>query len=249
MKKIFLLLSLLFTSSKLLFAETVNIYGPGGPAPVMKALAKQFESQTNHKINLVAGPAGKWLDMANSNADIIFSGSEFMMNTFAKKIKSLDKNSIKILNLREAGILVRPGNPNKIKSLKDLIKKNLNVMVVDGAGQISLWEDIAAKNGDYKRVANLRKNITFFAKNSGIAVQEWKKNKSIDAWIIWKHWQVKLKSIADYVSLKKDTIYRTSDIALTSKGIKNIAAKKFYDFVSSSKAQDTWIENGWYIRK
>jgi accessory colonization factor AcfC len=44
--------------------------------------AFQFSPARGIKIDVVAGPAGKWIDAARANADLIYSSSETMMTDF-----------------------------------------------------------------------------------------------------------------------------------------------------------------------
>lgn len=60
-----------------------------------------------------------------------------MMDSFIKTMPNqLSSNDVNVLNIREAGIIVRPNNPKNIKSFDDLLKKGIKIMVVDGAGQV-----------------------------------------------------------------------------------------------------------------
>lgn len=91
-----------------------------------------------------------------------------MMNQFAQQFPTkISLDEVEVLNIREAGILVRSGNPKNIRSFSDILKDDVNVMVIDGSGQLSLWEDMALKEGNIKILVKLRDNIEVFAKNSG----------------------------------------------------------------------------------
>jgi len=61
--------------------------------------------------------------------------TEFML----KHPDLVDPRTRTSLYIRPAGILVRPGNPKKIKSLKDLTKDGVRIVDVNGAGQLGLW--------------------------------------------------------------------------------------------------------------
>ena len=61
---------------------TLNVYGPGGPAPVMKEAAATFQKKTGIAVTVTAGPTPAWIDKAKENADVIYSGSEAMMSDF-----------------------------------------------------------------------------------------------------------------------------------------------------------------------
>lgn len=154
----------------------------------MKELALKFEEKTKEKVVVTAGPTPSWFKKARKDADLIFSGNTSMMDGFIKRIPSLNLEDLVVLNARPSGIIVRPNNPKNIKSFEDILKDNVNVMVVDGAGQVGLYEDMALKDGKRENLVKLRKNIKVYAKNSKIAIDEWNNNPNIDALIIWSHW-------------------------------------------------------------
>jgi accessory colonization factor AcfC len=108
--------------------------------------------------------------MRSRNADLIFSGSEEMMSDCQIALQgSIDPATIVPLYLRKAAILVRPGNPSHIKGLEDLMKPGHRILVVNGAGQKGLWEDVVGRRGDIASVTKFRANIATVALNSGDA--------------------------------------------------------------------------------
>lgn len=169
MKKI-LFLSLFAAAA--LNAE-ILVYGPGGPAPVLKELAKQFEAKSGEKVIVNAGPTPKWIKQAKMDADIIYSGNTSMMDGFVKAMsKQIKIQDVQVLNARGSGMIVRANNPKKIKKFEDLLKDGVNVMVVDGAGQVGLYEDMALKTGKIENLEKLRKNIKVYAKNSKVSAEK-----------------------------------------------------------------------------
>lgn len=56
-----------------------------------------------------------------------------------------------------------------LKIFEDIFKDDVNVMVVDGAGQVRLYEDMALKSAKRENLVKLRKNIKIYAKNSKAA--------------------------------------------------------------------------------
>ena len=64
--------------------EMVRAYGPGGPLPAMREAAEVFSKSAGVKVEVTAGPTPQWLDKAKGDADIIFSGAEYMMTDFVK---------------------------------------------------------------------------------------------------------------------------------------------------------------------
>lgn len=240
-----LLISLLTLAS--LYAE-VFVYGPGGPAPALKKLAEQFNATSAEKIIIQAGPTPSWIEEAKTKADLIFSGNSSMMDAFIVNLNGkINPANIQVLNIRQAGIIVRPNNPKKITTFEDLLKPDMKIMIVNGAGQVGLYEDMALKNGKRSNLVALRKNIQIFAKNSKQALELWDQDPSIDALIIWKHWAKTMgEKKAKFVSLDQNSvIYRASEIVITNNSKKKEIAQKFIDFLQSKEAQKIWEEAGW----
>lgn len=132
-----------------------------------------------------------------------------------------------------------------IKSFEDILKDNVNVMVVDGAGQVGLYEDMALKDGKRENLVKLRKNIKVYAKNSKIAIDEWNNNPNIDALIIWSHWAKVLGDKALFIEDKKAAVYCTAEIIPTKKGLQNKQALEFVKFIQSKEAQKIWKKHAW----
>lgn len=70
-------------------------------------------------------------------------------------------SGVESLYLRRSTILVRKGNPKRIKALQDLMKPGHSVLVVNGAGQNGLWEDMAGRPGDIGVVRGLLEGQAF----------------------------------------------------------------------------------------
>jgi accessory colonization factor AcfC len=227
--------------------ETIKAFGPGGPAPAMKEAAAVFGAKENVKVEIVAGPTGEWLDKAKAESDLIFSGSEVMMTDFVAAMSGqIVDATITPLYLRPSAILVRPSNPKGIKGFSDLLTRDLKVIVVNGAGQQGLWEDMVGRSGDIARVRALRSRIVAFAPNSAAARKVWTERPEIDAWIIWNIWQVANPSIADLVEVEPEyRIYRDTGIGLTMRGQGKIAAKAFVTFLQSPEGAAIFRKWGW----
>lgn len=227
--------------------DTVYIYGPGGPYPAINEVAKIYGQNNNEIIKVTKGPLKKWQEQAKIKADIIYSGAEFMMTNFIHVFnEEIITSSITPLYLRKSGLLVRTGNPKKIKSLNDMAKPGVKILVVHGAGLTGVWEDMAGKSQDIELLKKIRKNIVLFADNSGAAKREWIRNNEIDVWITWNIWQISNPQLADFVPLKKQyTIYRDFGIALTKKGKENKAARELFNYLKSKKLKPIFEKWGW----
>lgn len=225
----------------------INVYGPGGPAPAMHEAAKQFQKKTGIEVKVTAGPTPQWVDKAKSDADLIYSGSEAMMSDFEKIFsESIVKDSVEPLYLRPAAILVRKGNPKKIKGFKDLAKPNTKVLVTHGAGQVGMWEDIAGRTGNIQLTKAFRKNITMYAPNTGMAKKAWEENSQYDAWLVFNIWGVSNPDIGQIVPIEPQlVVYRGTGVALTKQGSKNAEAKSFIDFLKSQQGHAIFKKFGW----
>ncbi|WP_244099291.1 substrate-binding domain-containing protein [Burkholderia ambifaria] len=225
----------------------LRVYGPGGPAPAMKAAAVEFTRETGVQVQVVAGPLPQWADSAHRDADMLYSGSEDMMSSLVAKFgDEVDAGSVTPLYMRPAVLLVRPGNPHHIGGIADLMKSNVRLMVVNGAGQTGLWEDIAGRDGDISKVKTFRRKIAVFAPNTGAALKRWKEDPSIDAWLAYNIWAVANPGIADVVQIEPDyRLYRDCGMVLTRRGAARDEARQFATFLASKKAQAIFAKYGW----
>jgi accessory colonization factor AcfC len=226
----------------------LRAYGPGGPAPAMREAAKVFGLKKGIKVEINAGPTPTWKDQSTKDADLIFSGSEYMMTDFVQKDLPglIDAATIRTLYLRPSAILVRPGNPKGIKGIKDLAKPGLRILVVQGAGQVGMWEDVAGRTGNVKLVDAVRRNIGFFAPNSAEAKKLWGSDLTYDVWLIWTIWQKESPASADLIKIEpENTVYRSCGIAITNRSERKVLAKEFVDFLHSTVGQAIFVKWGW----
>ena len=235
-------------STPVIAQDVINVYGPGGPAPAIQEAAKAFSAANQMTVNVVAGPTNQWIGKAKQDADIVFSGAENMMTDFAKALPgAFDLVDAQPMYLRPVAILVRPGNPKKIRGFRDLLAPGIKVLTVAGAGQTGLWEDVAGRTGDIAMVRAFRKNMVFpEAANSGAAKQQWTEQKDIDAWLIWNIWQVANPELAQVVPMDEPfRIYRDTGVVLTHKGSAQPKAKAFVEFLQSPAGQKIFAKWGW----
>jgi accessory colonization factor AcfC len=234
-------------SSAVRAAETLHVYGPGGPAPAMKQAAEAFSRSRGIDVEVTAGPTPGWIARAREDADVIFSGSEYMMTDFVNAMEGrIDEATIQSLYLRPSAILVRPGNPKGIRDLPDLAKPGLKVLVVQGAGQTGMWEDMAGKQGDITLVRGLRRNIVLHAPNTGAAKEAWVARPELDAWIVYNIWQVANPKLADLVPVsERYAVYRSSGVALTKKGAGRPAARELVAMLQSKEGEAIFRKWGW----
>lgn len=241
------MLMTLLLSATAASAGPVYVYGPGGPAPAIKEAAAAYRARTGTEVRVVAGPTGEWLADAKRDADVIYSGSEANMTDFVKAMEGrIQGSTIQPLYLRASNILVRPGNPRRIRGLRDLLRPGLRVLVVHGAGQTGMWEDMAGRTGDIRMVRALRSNIVEFATTSADAKKAWAEDRSLDAWIIWGIWQKANRTLADAVTVEEPyRIYRDTGVGLTARGLGNPDAERFKNFLASPDGARIFAKWGW----
>lgn len=229
--------------------QELHVYGPGGPEPAIREAAAQFGAANGVKVVVTAGPTAKWIAQAKTDADVVYSGSETMMTDFLEQMGGeLMPATVTPLYLRVSAILVRPGNPKHIGKFADLLTPGVKVLVVNGAGQNGLWEDIAGRKGRIETVKALRKNIALFTRNSGEAAEAWKKDPSFDAWLTWTIWQGESRGVADVVPIEPDLrIYRDAGVGLTRRGQEKPAAKDFVAFLGSPAGARIFQKFGWIV--
>lgn len=232
-------------------AEVLNVYGPGGPAPAMKEAAMAYRVRTGTDVRVTAGPTKEWIESAKKNADVVYSGAENMMTDFVKAMDGqIDERTIDPLYLRASNILVRPGNPKRIRGLRDLMHPGHKVIIVQGSGQAGLWEDMAGRTGDISMVRALRKNIVSYAGTSADAKATWLADPTIDAWIIWGIWEKANPTIADAVAVEPQLrIYRDAGAALTIRGRDKTEGARFVNFLRSPAGARIFAKWGWITRK
>ncbi|MGG4456040.1 extracellular solute-binding protein [Brevibacillus porteri] len=224
--------------------QVIRVYGPGGPLGPIKEAAEHFSAETGMKVEVTAGPEGNWIRQAKQDADIIFGGSEYMLQEFIfNHPEMIDTKSRTELYPRAAGILVRKGNPKKIESLEDLTKKGVKIIDVNGAGQLGLWEDLAGRKG---LIESISQNSNLSVKSSAEAIERWKSNASLDAWITYESWHYRLQDVTDLVELpENEKLYRGTPIALTKITDQKKEAQQFIDYLRTEESHQIFQKWGW----
>ncbi|MBK1963448.1 extracellular solute-binding protein [Campylobacter novaezeelandiae] len=227
----------------------INLYGPGGPHTALKDVGAKYTEKTGVKVNVNFGPQATWFEKAKNDADILFGASDQSALAIASDFgEEFNIKNIKPLYFREAIILTQKGNPLNIKGLKDLAKKEVRIVVPEGAGKSNtsgtgVWEDMIGRTKNIKMIQDFRKNIVAFVPNSGSAKKLFAENKA-DAWITWLDWSKSNPDIGTAVQIEKDlVIYRTFNVVARENS--NQEVKDFINFLSSKEAKEIFKKYGW----
>jgi accessory colonization factor AcfC len=241
--------AVLAASGALAAEQDLRVYGPGGPEPAIREAAQQFAAAHGIKIDVTAGPTGKWIDAAKADADVIYSGSETMMTDFIDAMGGqILPATVTPLYLRGSAILVRPGNPRHIRGFDDLLVPGLKILIVNGSGQNGLWEDIAGRKGNVETVKALRANIVNYAKTSADARQAWIDDRSLEVWLTWTIWQGDDPGLAEIIAIDPELrIYRDAGVALTRRGQGKASAGEFVKFLASPAGAAIFKKRGWIV--
>ena len=228
-------------------ATTINVYGPGGPAPAMTECANTFSSLSGTNVVVTFGPTSQWMQAALSNADLFYSGSENMMTDFTSMFsEQIDQATIDPIYVRTAIIMVHPGDPKHIKDFDDLLRPDVTVMIVQGSGQTGLWEDIAGRTGDVAVIRALRRNIVAFEPDTTTAHGVWNGMNPPDAWIALASEHGAHPDESEAIKLQQNLlIIRDAGIALTKAGESKQLATMFYNFVRSPAGAAIFKRWGW----
>ncbi|GAC1313613.1 MAG: AcfC family putative adhesin [Mucilaginibacter sp.] len=210
----------------------------------MQDCAKAFTAKTGIPVKVMGGPEPKWLNQALQNADVIYGGAEYMLTQFIQTHPGMVDAGARVeLYKRRAAILVRPGNPKHIATLKDLTKPGIHVLDVNGAGQFGLWEDIAGKE---ELIGGIQRNIAGSFANTALGIDAWKKDNRYDAWITYASWHENLKAITQIVELPISLrLYRGTPVALTTNSKHVTKAKQFVQFLQSPAGHTIFEKWGW----
>lgn len=229
----------------------IRAFGPGGPAPAMSAAATAFRTATGVPVEIVAGPTTNWAERVPGEADLLFSGAEYMMDEFVARWREVvEPATRRTLFLRPSVLLVRKGNPRGITGLRDLLSRppaEARILATGGAGQMALWEDVAGRTGDIALVRAMRERIVMVAPNTGKAQREWReKPDAYDVWLVWNHWQIAAPEHADIVEIEEPfRIWRAAGSVLTRRGAAREEVRRFDAFLAGPDGAAAFARFGW----
>ena len=226
-------------------AQTLHVYGPGGPKGPFEACAEQFSKQAGIKVVVTAGPESGWMAQALQDADLVYGGAEYMLTqTSLAHPGFLDEATRVTLYARASGVLVRPGNPKKIRRLEDLAAPGVRLIDVNGAGQLGMWEDAAMTA---ELMNGIRRNIRLSVTSSADAVTQWKAHpEDFDAWFTFASWHDRLPEDTELAPLPAtQRVNRGTPVAITARTRQPKVARQFLAFLQSEAGHAIFKKWGW----
>lgn len=241
MLKILLFLGFLLTQSASFAQDSLLIFAGAASKPALEEIAKNFEEETKIKVHINFGGSGFVLSqmMLSQKGDIYFPGS----SDFMEKAKSLNvilpDTEQKVVYLVPA-IVVQKGNPKNIKTIRDLTKKGVKVVIANphdvcvGLYAVEIIEDALTKEEKKKLRDNII-NYTESCEKTATAISL----KTADAaigWSVFKYWD---NDRIDIIPLKKEEIKRIGyiPIAITKYSKNKKIAMQFINYITSEKGK------------
>jgi molybdate transport system substrate-binding protein len=181
----------------------------------------------------------------SKSGDVFSSGAEYILDD-AEDQGLIINGSRKSLGYRRSVIIVPLGNPAKIKSLKDLCRKNVKIgIAVDGCLK-GVWDDIASKAG---LTDQIRKNITHHADACGSLMGLIHSNK-VDAVIGWNAFQGVWPNTCEAIELPENLqVFRSTVAGIVSYTKDKELSKKFIDYLTSVPMRKIYAGYGWIYQQ
>jgi accessory colonization factor AcfC len=222
----------------------LRVYGPGGPLTPMRGCGERFAKARGVKVTVDGGPEERWWGKAEKDADVVFSGAEYMLTELERRRPGfLDPATRRSLWVRPAAILVRRGNPRRIAGLADLARPGVRLLDVNGAGQLGLWEDLAGRVG---LIPQIQRNIAVSTPNTSEAIAAWRNQPDLDAWITFASWHDRLKDEADLVELPEaERLYRGTPVAVARRTERRDLAIAFVEYLAGEECHGVFRQSGW----
>jgi len=225
-------------------APELHVYGPGGPLTPIRGCAERFARARGIRMVVDGGPEERWWPRAEKDGDVIFEGAEYMLTDLDRRHPGfIDASTRESLWVRSAAILVRRGNPKKIRGLEDLARPGAKLLDVNGAAQTGLWEDLAGRLGI---LGAIQRNIAVVTTNTAEGIAAWRNHPELDAWITFGSWHDRLRDETDLVELpESQRLYRGTPAAITTRTARRELALSFLAFLRTEECHDVFRQAGW----
>jgi len=224
--------------------NNLHVFSAGAVAPPIKKCAEKFKAKFRTEFEFTVNKAEILIEeiAEKRKGDLLTCGSEYILDHAQLKGLVL-KETRRSLGSRTSAILVKKGNPKKIKSLSDLGKIGVQVGVSVSGCLTGVWDDLATKAGLTEQI---RKNTVAYADGCG-ELMSFINKKRVDAILGWDAFKNLKMQTMDIIGLPKDLqVCRSTAIAVITFSKDKELAKKFIDFLVSKKGKNIYEEYGWH---
>jgi len=232
-------------------ADTLLVYAGAASKPPTEEAAKLYQQQTGVKVELVFGGSGSVLSQMrlSKQGDIYFPGSSDYMEK-AKREGDVFRDSEKVIVYLVSAINVTKGNPQKIRTLKDLTRPGLRVAIANpetvcvGAYAVEIIEKefTASEKAAFQR--NLV-NYTESCEKTATAISL-KMADAVIGWSVFEHWD---PARIETVRLPAGQIPRIGYIPVAiSRFTRNReAAQRFIDFLAGPEGRKIFEQHKYFV--
>ncbi len=215
----------------------LRVYGSGGPYQAVRECCDYWGQRAGLKVEVIKGQPDAWAHEAHMLGDLIYLGAENMLEEFVRKFPVIiDSKTVRCPFKRRVDIIVRQFNPHRIRSLADLAEKKARLLAVE-----------LDKMGEFfDSVPGVRQCIveTVTTGENGFAV--WQSKETIDAWITYRSWYVKLTANEEFVRFGTgERTYRCTPLALTTMSRSRERALELLDYLISEETHKVFRKWGW----
>lgn len=217
------------------------LFAGAASKPATEEVIKDFQQKTAIPTEAAFGGSGFVLSQMklSKKGDIYFPGSSDFME-LAKREGLVYPESEKIVAYLVPAINVQKGNPNGIKSLKDLTRRGIRIAIANPAmvcvGTYAV--EIIEKNFNSNEKESLRRNLVNYTESCEKTANVISL-RAVDAVIGWRVFQYWDPERIETIYLKPEEIPRIGYIPIAiSKFSKDRAlAQKFIDFILSPEGK------------
>ena len=239
----------------------VRIFSARACAAPLEKAAKLFEQQTGIRVEIsvcsrhcakpvaeeATGETGGddfLLEIADAGIhDLAIAGAEYLLDD--GEVRGIvQKHQRRTIAYRRSAIIVPPGNPKNIQSVKDMAKPGMRVGVSVIDCLKGLWEDVTGRLGLGDKI---RQNICYYA-NGCIAIVEAVATGQVDAAFGWSAFKHLVPERIEIIEMPQEQqVLRGTGVGLLSFSRKPETTKRFMDFLASPESQKFYAEYGWVL--
>ena len=253
MIRLFIICGLIFSgayanSLKNFEGKSLLLCSGAGLIKPMTEIVKNFENETNGKVDIHYGGSGElFATLSTTGCDIFLPGA-FFYTKKAEEKGFLDKTTTRRVTKHIPTFVVQKGNPKNIHSLSDLTQSGLKIALGDPRavpiGKVAV--KMLKKSGNYK---SAKENISIYAGTVN-QLLIYMAMEQVDVAIIWEDmltW-AKEKGKLEVIPIpKNENIIKTIPTAVGSMSKNREIANSFNEYLVSEESKKIWKKWGFKL--